>query len=55
MTTEQVNALYIETFYKKPKRINLKVYSHAHEANTAKREESRVKNAAHYKEMEEMH
>ena len=37
-----------EAFFEKPKRLNLKMYSHAHEANTAKRQESRELNKAFY-------
>ena len=53
VTAEQVNTLYKEMFFTKPKRLNLKVYSHAHEANKEKRKESQDINEKTYQKMEE--
>ena len=40
VTAEEVNALMTEVFFQNPRRINLKVHSHAHAADIAKRQES---------------
>ena len=53
VTAEQVNDLFIKTFFTQPRRINLKIHSHAHEADFEKRKESQEINTQHYKDMEE--
>ena len=51
VTVEQVNEMLHEVVFKNPRRINLKVYSHAAEANMEKRQKSKDDNAAYYKEV----
>ena len=48
VTTAQVNALMKEAFFEKPKRLNLKMHSHAHEVDSAKRQEAQELNKAYY-------
>ena len=40
VTTEQVNAMMMDIFFKNPRRVNLKIYSQTHAADNAKRAES---------------
>ena len=52
VTTEQVNALFMEVFFENPKRINMKSHSHAHRDDTETRKTSQELNAAFYKMIE---
>ena len=40
VTTKQVNELFLEVFFKNPRRLNMKIHSHAHRDDTATREKS---------------
>ena len=55
VTAEQVNALAKEVLFVRPKRLNLRVYSHAAWADTAKRQESKALNKAWYEQLAQQH
>ena len=52
VTVDQVNDLMTETFFKNPKRINLKIHSHAKEADIEKRQTSKDLNKEFYEKLE---
>lgn len=52
VTVEKVNALFTEVFFKNPRRLNLKVHSHAHRDDAATRLTSQDLNKAFYSDIE---
>lgn len=51
VTTEQVNALMKEIFFENPRRINLRLFSHAHRDDEVKRKEAQEINASVYENL----
>ena len=49
VTTEQVNALFMEVFFENPRRLNLKIHSHKHKNVVETRKTSQELNKAFYK------
>ena len=55
ITAKEVSDMYLDVFFRRTKRINLKMYSHAvcnEEAKIAERKKNIAKNEAFYKTME---
>ena len=48
VTPEQVNALFMEVFFENPRRLNIKIHSHAHKNALETRKTSQELNKAFY-------